>query len=85
MREQHSLKRHGYLFSACFGIFSVLLMWQCVHLLNIPQGVPLNEVLTRGEQVVFLALLAACAVLGFLLARLVSSAVKSLLDALRRK
>ncbi len=78
-------KIHGYLFSACLGVFVVLFGWLFALLLDIPSGVPLNQALTPAEQVVFVLLLGVSAALAYLLARLVSLAAGALLDALRRK
>jgi hypothetical protein len=78
-------KVHGYVFSACFGVFAVALVWLFAKLLDIPTGVPLNQALTPGKQVVFVLLLGVSAALAYLLARLASLAVGALLDALKRK
>ena len=59
---------HGYFFSACFGVFAVVLVWLFAKFLNIPSGVPLNQVLTPTKQVVFVLLLGVSGALAYLLA-----------------
>ena len=78
-------KVHGYFFSICFGIFMVSLGSVCASFLSVPSGVPLKEVLTPLQGVLFVGLLGVCAAIAYLLARVASLALNFLIKAMRRK
>ncbi len=78
-------KVHGYVFSFSFGVFGVSIVWLFAKLLGIPSGVPLNKVLTPGEQAAFVLLLGVSGASAYLLARLTSYAAHVLFEGLRRK
>lgn len=85
MNSNDPWRIHGYFFSACFGVFTVALVWLFARLLDIPSGVPLNQVLTPAKQIVFVLLLGVSAGLAYLLARLASLVVRGVIHAFRRR
>ena len=77
-------KVHGYFFSACFGVFMVSLGWLCASFLGVPSGVPLKDVLTPLQGVLFVGLLGACAAIAYLLARFASLMLILIIKGMRK-